>query len=91
MAAAIAALVRSTLRMEFRRIDSTSARVMVIDQGKRILGTFAEQLSQVPTKRLEHLGVEVRLGVGVDGIAADGVTVAGERIPANWQKDLNLL
>ena len=31
-------------------------------------------------KRLGRLGVEVRLGVGVDGIDADGVTVAGERI-----------
>src|SRR6202167_1493142 len=82
MAAAIAGLVRTTLRREFRRIDPTSARIMVIDRGKRILGTFAEELSQAAMKRLEHLGVEVRLGVGVDGIDADGVTVAGERIPS---------
>jgi NADH:quinone reductase (non-electrogenic) len=80
MAAAIAVLVRTTLRREFRRIDPTSARVMVIDRGKRILGTFSEELSQAAMKRLEHLGVEVRLGVGVDGVDAGGVTVAGERI-----------
>jgi NADH dehydrogenase len=80
MAAAIAVLVRTTLRREFRRIDPTSARIVIIDRGKRILGTFAEELSQAAMKRLEHLGVEVRLGVGVDGIDADGVTVAGERI-----------
>src|SRR5580698_1739381 len=80
MAGAIAMLVRTTLRREFRRIDPTSARIMVIDRGKRILGTFAEELSQAAMKRLEHLGVEVRLGVGVDGIDGDGVTVAGERI-----------
>jgi NADH:ubiquinone reductase (H+-translocating) len=72
--------VRSTLRREFRRIDPTSARIMVIDRGKRILGTFAEDLSEAAMKRLKHLGVEVRLGVGVDDIDADGVTVAGERI-----------
>jgi NADH dehydrogenase len=82
MAAAIAVLVRSTLRREFRRIDPTSARIMIIDRGKRILGTFAEELSQAAMKRLEHLGVEVRLGVGVDSIDADGATVAGERIPS---------
>lgn len=29
-------------------------------------------------KRLERRGVEVRLGVGVDGIDADGGTVTGE-------------
>jgi NADH dehydrogenase len=80
MAAAIAVLVRTTLRREFRRIDPTSARIMVIDRGKRILGTFAEEISEAARKRLERLGVEVRLGVGVDGIDADGVTVAGERI-----------
>jgi NADH dehydrogenase len=80
MAAAIAGLVRTTLRREFRRIDPTSARVMVIDRGKRVLGTFAEDLSDAAMKRLRHLGVEVRLGVGVDDIDANGVTVAGERI-----------
>jgi NADH:ubiquinone reductase (H+-translocating) len=82
MAAAIAVLVRTTLRREFRRIDPTSARIMVIDRGKRILGTFAEEISEAAKKRLERLGVEVRLGVGVDDIDADGVTVAGERIPS---------
>src|SRR5580693_2284165 len=80
MAAAIAVLVRTTLRRDFRRIDPTSARIMIIDRGKRVLGTFAEELSSAAMKRLERLGVEVRLGVGVDGIDADGVTVAGERI-----------
>lgn len=80
MAAAIAVLVRTTLRRDFRRIDPTSARILVIDRGKRILGTFAEELSEAAMKRLEHLGVEVRNGVGVDSIDADAVTVAGERI-----------
>jgi NADH:ubiquinone reductase (H+-translocating) len=80
MAAAIAVFVRTTLRREFRRIDPTSARIMVIDRGKRVLGTFAEELSEAGMKRLERLGVEVRLGVGVDGIDAEGVTVAGEQI-----------
>jgi len=80
MAAAIAVLVRTTLRREFRRIDPTSARIMIIDRGKRILATFAEELSEAAMRRLTRLGVEVRLGVGVEGIDADGVTVAGERI-----------
>jgi NADH:ubiquinone reductase (H+-translocating) len=80
MAAAIAGLVRTTLRREFRRIDPESARIMVIDRGKRVLGTFAEEISEAAMKRLEHLGVEVRNGVGVDDIDADGVTVGGERI-----------
>jgi NADH dehydrogenase len=80
MAGAIAVLVRNTLRSQFRRIDPTSARIVLVDMAPRILGTFSERLSTKATKRLEKLGVEVRLGHGVDKIDADGVIVAGERI-----------
>lgn len=80
MAGAIAVLVRNSLRTEFRRIDPASARVVLVDMADKVLGAFAEELSQAAKDRLERLGVEVRLGHGVDGIDADGVTVAGERI-----------
>jgi NADH dehydrogenase FAD-containing subunit len=80
MASAIALLVRSTLKSEFRRIDPESARVVLLDMAPRVLGTFAEVLSQAAKERLESLGVEVRLGHGADQIDANGVIVAGERI-----------
>jgi NADH:ubiquinone reductase (H+-translocating) len=80
MAGAIAVLVRNTLRSEFRRIDPTSARIVLLDMAPRILGTFAEPLSQAAKRRLEALGVEVRLGRGADQIDEEGVVVAGERI-----------
>ena len=80
MAGAIAVLVHNTLRSEFRRIDPTSARIVLLDTSPRILGTFAEPLSQAAKSRLEALGVEVRLGHGADQIDDEGVIVAGERI-----------
>jgi NADH dehydrogenase len=80
MAAALAELVRKALRSEFRRIDPTSARIILVDAGKRVLGTFPETLAAAATRRLETLGVEVRLGQGVDHIDADGASVAGEHI-----------
>src|SRR5262245_6726600 len=80
MAGALAILVRSTLRSEFRRADPTSARIVLIDMAPRVLGPFAESLSAAAQKRLDQLGVEVRLGHGADLIDADGVVVAGERI-----------
>jgi NADH dehydrogenase len=80
MASAIAGLVRNTLRSDFRRIDPASARVVLVDLGKRVLGTFSEDLSRAAKERLEKLGVEVRLGQGVDHIDNEGVVVAGERI-----------
>jgi NADH:quinone reductase (non-electrogenic) len=80
MASAMADLVSRALRSEFRRIDPTSARVILIDMGSRVLATFSEKLSAAAKRRLEELGVEIRLGHGVDHIDADGVIVAGERI-----------
>src|SRR5260221_1889122 len=80
MAAALAVLVRTTLRSEFRRIDPLSARIILLDMANRVLGTFAEGLSEAGRKHLEDLGVEVRLGHGVDQIDEDGVIVGGKRI-----------
>jgi NADH dehydrogenase FAD-containing subunit len=80
MASAIATLVRSLLQSEFRRIDPTLARIVLVDRGKRPLAAFSEQLSEAAKRRLEKLGVEVRLGQGVDRIDEEGVIAAGERI-----------
>src|SRR5215469_15619247 len=62
MAGAIAILVRNTVRSEFRRIDPSLARIVLIDRNPRVLGSFSEHLSQAAKQRLQNLGVEVRLG-----------------------------
>ena len=80
MASAIALLVRGTLKSEFRRIDPASARIVLVDAGSRVLGSFSEDLSRAAKDRLEKLGVNVRLGHAVDHIDDEGVVVAGERI-----------
>jgi NADH:quinone reductase (non-electrogenic) len=80
MASAIAVLVRSALKSEFRRIDPASARIVLVDMAPRVLGTFSRDLSEAAKRRLEKLGVEVRLGHSVDQIDADGIVVTGERI-----------
>jgi NADH dehydrogenase FAD-containing subunit len=80
LAAAISFMIQTTLRRDFRRIDPSSARIVLIDAAARPLGTFAPELSEATLKRLTRLGVEVRLGKGVDSIDGQGVIVAGERI-----------
>ena len=80
MAGALAGLVSSALRSEFRRIDPTSARIILVDAGHRVLGGFSEKLSVAAQRRLSALGVEVRLGHAVDSIDVDGVVVDGQRI-----------
>ena len=80
MAGALAVLVRTTLKPQFRRIDPVSARIILVDMASRVLGSFSEDLSEAATRRLQKLGVEVRLGKPVDQIDKDGVIIAGERI-----------
>src|ERR1700733_1987956 len=80
MASAIAVMVRGSLKRNFRRIDPTSARIILIDTGSRPLGTFAPDLSEAARRRLERLGVELRFGHPVEMVDAEGVIVAGERI-----------
>ena len=58
MAGALAVLVRTTLKSDFRRIDPASARIVLVDTA-HVLGTFPESLSRAAKQRLEKLGVEV--------------------------------
>ena len=80
MAGALAILVRTPLKSDFRRIDPTSARIVLVDMAPKVLGPFSENLSKAAKQRLEKLGVEVRLGHSVDQIDAEGIVIAGERI-----------
>ena len=45
MASALAVLVRTTLKSDFRRIDPTSARIVLVDMAPRVLPPFSEDLS----------------------------------------------
>jgi NADH dehydrogenase FAD-containing subunit len=92
MAGAIAVLCRNTFKSEFRRIDPTSARIVLVDRSSRVLGSFSEDLSRAAETHLKELGVEVHLGCGVDQIDGDGVVVAGERIVSKtviWTAGVN--
>src|SRR5580658_10240198 len=61
MASAIAILVRTTLRRDFRRIDPKSTRIVLADMGARPLATFSEKLSKAAQQRLKLLNIEVHL------------------------------
>src|SRR6516165_7127917 len=80
MASALALMVQTSLRSQFRRIDPLSTRIVLVDRGGRVLGTFAESISAAAKRRLEGLGVEVLLGKAVDKIDEDGIIAGGERI-----------
>ncbi len=75
LAGTLAEIARHTLRGEFRRIDPASARILLLEAGKRVLSTFPESLSHKARASLQRLGVEVRTGVAVTSIDAHGVVL----------------
>jgi NADH dehydrogenase len=82
MAGAIAELAHKTLSQDFRRIDSRSARVLLLDGAPRILPTFSEDLSLSALRQLQRMGVEVHTGAIVKEVSERGVTVNGEFVPS---------
>lgn len=82
LAGTIAELARATLPRDFRRIDTRSAKVVLVEAGPRILPGFAAELSQYAHRALERIGVQVRTGTPVTACDADGVAVGTERLAA---------
>jgi len=82
MAGAIADISRTVIVADFRRIDPSRARILLVEAAPRILAAFPEELAAHAQRDLEEIGVEVRTNAMVEHIDADGVVVAGERIAA---------
>jgi len=81
MAGAIAELAHKALAPDFRHIDTTLTRIVLLEAAPRILGAFPESLARKTQKKLARMGVEVRTNAPVSEIDEHGVVVAGERIP----------
>jgi len=68
MAGTLSEIARHTLPGEFRHIDPSTAQILLIEGGPRVLASFPEELSEKARLQLVHLGVEVRTGTRVTGI-----------------------
>jgi NADH:ubiquinone reductase (H+-translocating) len=80
LAGAIAEVSHKALVSEFRHIDPRHARILLIEAGPRILPAFPEALSRKAHQELVKMGVEVRVGLAVSGVDAQGVTATDEHI-----------
>lgn len=74
LAGQIRELAERSLRHNFRTIDPSTAKVLLIDGGKAPLATFG-RLSDKGRKELEHMGVELRMGLRATNIDLDGLDV----------------
>jgi len=82
MAGSLVELSRHVLRRDFRRIDPSQARIILLEGGSRLLPTMDPALSEYTRKTLEQMGVEVRLNATVKSISHHLVETNQGTIPA---------
>jgi NADH:ubiquinone reductase (H+-translocating) len=82
MAGAISEVARQSLAKDFRRIDPTAARIVLIEAGPRIMPTLPENLSDYVRRTLGNKGVEVMTSSRVTACDARGVELEHGRLDA---------
>ncbi len=80
LAGALAEIARDTLSHEFRSIEPSHARILLMEGSPRVLSAYPSDLSEKATRSLRSLGVTVRTGTVVTDIQPDAIVVrSGER------------
>ncbi len=80
MAGALAEISRRVLERDFRRIDPSRARIVLIEAGPKVLPAMSPESSVSARRQLERLGVEVITDSPVTAIDDRGVTHGGTRL-----------
>jgi NADH:ubiquinone reductase (H+-translocating) len=80
LAGALAELAKAALARDFRHIDPTTARIILVEAGPRLLPSFPPKLSAVAARALTRLGVELRLGTAVTRCDGEGAMLDDESI-----------
>jgi NADH dehydrogenase len=82
MAGALREIAAETIPGEYRRVDTTSARIILMEGQDRLLPGMSPRASQRSLWDLERMGVEIRLNTLVIEVDQDAVYVGDERFPA---------
>jgi NADH:ubiquinone reductase (H+-translocating) len=81
LAGALGEIANDTLKHDFRRINPSGARIILVEGTDRVLPTYPPKLSEAARKMLERLKVTVRTGAMVTDVKAHAVTIkAGEHV-----------
>ena len=80
LAGAFAELTRTVLKRDFRRIDPTQAKIILIEAAPRVLSNYPPGLSASAQRQLETLGVQVRAATQVKNIREGAVELANGEI-----------
>jgi NADH dehydrogenase len=82
LAGALREIAAQTIPQDFRRVDTSTARIILVEGADRLLPAMSGSASRHALKDLERLGVEVRLGTLVTEVDDRGVRAGEEHIPA---------
>ncbi len=82
LAGTLAEISRQVLTNEFRTIDPTRTRVVLLEGGPRLLPSYPEDLSRSAEEQLRHLGVEVHTSALVTQVVPGAVQIGETRLPA---------
>jgi NADH dehydrogenase len=82
LAGAIADISMRYMEHDFRAIDPSKARIILLEGGPRVLAAYPEDLSASAQRQLTDMGVEVRTNAMVTNVERGVVTVGKEKIPA---------
>jgi len=82
LAGAISDISKLYMRQDFRHIDTSKARVILLEGSPRILAAYPEDLSKKAVEQLTQLGVEVHTGQSVMDVKPGYVVVGGKRLDA---------
>lgn len=87
LAGTIGDLARSTMRGEFRRINTQEARVLLVENDNRVLPGFSEKSSHKAGEFLKQKGVSLMLNKKVTDVTEHDVELSGDdgkiRIPCH--------
>src|SRR5580693_908232 len=75
LAGALGEIAHDTLRHDFRAIDPSQTRIILVEGTDRALPTYPPKLSEAARKMLVRLGVTVRTGAMVTDVNAESVTI----------------
>jgi NADH dehydrogenase len=83
LAGTLAEIARHVLTHEFRSIDPSRARIILLEGGPRLLAAYSEDLSRSAKEQLQRLGVEVRTNTLVTSVEPGAVRIGDTRIVAS--------
>jgi len=82
LAGALRQIAAQDIQRDFRNIDTSTTRIILVQGGDRLLPAFPESLGRRAEEDLKSMGVEVRLNARVTNVDAGGVYIGEEFLPA---------